>query len=186
MLNKFYTPEYAQTSYKSSELNAVASSAISAQLSNLLGSFTDKVQIGTNIRAGQDGFKEDTEYEMILSSQLLNNRLLINGNFGMRKYGHYRQKITLFIGEFDLEYKLTPSGEIRLKAYNHARDMYFGLKQALTIQGVGIMYRKDFTNFSEIFRRRKRPLLPLIPKDSTNVPPVVKDSTNLSLPTDKK
>ena len=73
-------------------------------------------------------------------------------------------KNNTFIGEFDLEYKLTPSGEIRLKAYNHARDMYFGLKQALTIQGVGIMYRKD----------------------STNVPPVVKDSTNLSLPTDKK
>ena len=95
-------------------------------------------------------------------------------------------KNNTFIGEFNLEYKLTPSGEIRLKAYNHARDMYFGLKQALTIQGVGIMYRKDFTNFSEIFRRRKRPLLPLIPKDSTNVPPVVKDSTNLSLPTDKK
>ena len=42
VLNKFYTPEYAQTTYKSSELNAVASSAISAQLSNLLGSFTDK------------------------------------------------------------------------------------------------------------------------------------------------
>lgn len=185
VLNKFYTPEYAQTSYKSSELNAVASSAISAQLSNLLGSFTDKVQIGTNIRAGQDGFKEDTEYEMILSSQLLNNRLLINGNFGMRNTVTTGKNNT-FIGEFDLEYKLTPSGEIRLKAYNHARDMYFGLKQALTIQGVGIMYRKDFTNFSEIFRRRKRPLLPLIPKDSTNVPPVVKDSTNLSLPTDKK
>ena len=37
-------------------------------------------------------------------------------------------KNNTFIGEFDLEYKLTPSGEIRLKAYNHARDMYFGLK----------------------------------------------------------
>ena len=122
---------------------------------------------------------------MILSSQLLNNRLLINGNFGMRNTVTTGKNNT-FIGEFDLEYKLTPSGEIRLKAYNHARDMYFGLKQALPIQGVGIMYRKDITNFSEIFRRRKRPLLPLIPKDSTNVPPVVKDSTNLSLPTDKK
>ena len=186
VLNKFYTPEYAQTGYKSSsELNAVASSAISAQLSNLLGSFTDKVQIGTNIRAGQDGFKEDTEYEMLLSSQLLNNRLLINGNFGMRNTVNTGKNNT-FIGEFDLEYKLTPSGEIRLKAYNHARDMYFGLKQALTIQGVGIMYRKDFTNFSEIFRRRKRTTLPLAPRDSTLVPPVVKDSTKLSQPLDKR
>lgn len=165
VLNKFYTPEYIRgSSYKSNDLNAVASSAISAQLSSIVGSFTDKVQIGTNIRAGQDGFKSGTEYEMLLSSQLLDNRLLINGNFGMRNTIN-TGKANTFIGEFDLEYKLTPSGEIRLKAYNHARDMYYGLKQALTIQGVGIMYRKDFTNISEIFRRR-RPLVPL-PADST-------------------
>ena len=61
-----------------------------------------------------------------------------------------------FIGEFDLEYLLTPSGDIRLKAYNHANDMYMFLKQALTTQGVGIMYKKDFTRFSDIFRRRKK------------------------------
>ena len=60
-------------------------------------------------------------------------------------------KNNTFIGEFDLEYKLTPSGEIRLKAYNHARDMYFGLKQALTIQGVGIMYKKDFNKWSDLY-----------------------------------
>ena len=174
VLNKFYTPEYAQTEYRSSELNAVASSAISTQLSSILNSLTDKVQIGTNIRAGQDGFRDDTEYEMLLSSQLLDNRLLINGNFGVRNTINTGRNNT-FIGEFDLEYKLTPSGEIRLKAYNHARDMYFGLKQALTIQGVGIMYRKDFTHFSEIFRRKRKPLLPA-PADSTGTAEAVKPS----------
>ena len=168
VLNKFYTPEYIRTnSYKSNELNAVASSAISAQLSSILGSFTDKVQIGTNIRASQDGFDSGTEYEMLLSSQLLDNRLLINGNFGMRNTLN-TGKANTFIGEFDLEYKLTPSGDIRLKAYNHARDTYYGLKQALTIQGVGIMYRKDFTNISEIFRRR-RPFFSPLPADSTQI-----------------
>ncbi len=180
VLNKFYTPEYARTEYQSSELNAVASSAISTQLSGILNSLTDKVQIGTNIRAGQDGFKDDTEYEMLLSSQLLDNRLLINGNFGMRNTINTGKNNT-FIGEFDLEYKLTPSGEIRLKAYNHARDMYFGLKQALTIQGVGIMYRKDFTHLSEIFRRKKRTLIPSS-ADSTGLSPAKKDSTGITNP----
>ena len=103
---------------------------------------------------------------MLLSSQLLDNRLLINGNFGMRNTIN-TGKANTFIGEFDLEYKLTPTGDIRLKAYNHARDTYYGLKQALTIQGVGIMYRKDFTNISEIFRRR-RLFLPL-PADTTQI-----------------
>lgn len=182
VLNKFYTPDYLN-GYKSSELNAVASSAISTQLSSILNSFTDKVQIGTNIRPGEKGLMENTEYEMLLSSQLLDNRLLINGNFGVRN-GVNLPKNT-FIGEFDLEYKLTKSGEIRLKAYNHARDLYYGLKQALTVQGAGIMYQKDFTNLWDIFKKRKRPLLPLAPADSTRVAPAVKDSTTLLQPIDK-
>ena len=122
------------------------------------------------------------EVEGILSGQLLNNRLLINGNFG---YRDNPMANTNFVGDFEAEWLINRSGDIRLKAYNETNDRYY-TKTNLTTQGVGIMYRKDFTNFSEIFRRRKRPLLPLIPKDSTNVPPVVKDSTNLSLPTDKK
>ncbi|MDD4515614.1 translocation/assembly module TamB domain-containing protein [Massilibacteroides sp.] len=156
VLNKFYTPSYMGDN--SNELNAVASSALSSQLSGILNSLTDKVQIGTNIRTSQDGVS-DTEFEMLLSSQLLDNRLLFNGNFGVRNNPYQNQEST-FIGEFDLEYKLTPTGEIRLKAYNHANDMYRYQRQSLTTQGLGIMYRKDFTNFSEIFRSKKRFPLP--------------------------
>lgn len=157
VLNKFYTPDYTNNPYKSNDFSAVASSALSSQISSIMNSFTDKVQLGTNIRTSQDGI-EDTEVEMLLSSQLLNNRLIFNGNFGY-KNSTMNQK-NAFIGEFDLEYLLTPSGDIRLKAYNHANDMYMILKQALTTQGVGIMYKKDFTRFSDIFRRRQRLLLP--------------------------
>ena len=49
VLNKFYTPDYSTNTRSSNEFNAVASSAISSQLSGILNSFTDKVQIGANI-----------------------------------------------------------------------------------------------------------------------------------------
>ncbi len=163
VLNKFYTPAYL--GINSNELNAVASSAISSQLSSMLNSITDKVQIGTNIRTSQDGIA-DPEFEMLLSSQLLDNRLLFNGNFGVRN--NTFQEST-FIGEFDLEYKLTETGEIRLKAYNHANDMYRFQKQSPTTQGIGIMYRKDFSTFSEIFKRRKKYPLPPLRTDSVQV-----------------
>lgn len=169
VLNKFYTPEYnMHNATRTSELNAVASSALSSQLSSILNSLTDKVQIGTNIRTSDDGI-QDTEVEMLLSSQLLDNRLLFNGSFGYRN--NTDQKKNDFVGEFDLEYKLTPSGEIRLKAYNHANDMYRYLNRALTTQGVGIMFKKDFTHLSEFFRRRKKLKLPLLlpaPKDTVS------------------
>jgi hypothetical protein len=153
VLNKFYTPDYSRVT-RANEFTSVASSALSAQLSSLLNSLTDKVQIGTNIRSRQDGFT-DTEVEMLLSSQLLNNRLLFNGNFGY--VNNYIQN-NAFIGEFDLEYKLTPSGEVRLKAYNHANDMYRYNTKAQTRQGVGLMYYKDFNSLADIFRRRRQGL----------------------------
>lgn len=174
VLNKFYTPDYTN-GYRSNDLNAVASSAISSQLSSILSSFTDKVQIGANIRAGQEGFDNSTEMEMLLSSQLLDNRLLINGNFGY-KNSYYTEQKNVFVGEFDLEYKLTKNGEIRLKAYNHANDMYQYLKQSLTTQGVGIMFKKDFTHLSEMFQRRKKLLLAPLPQDSVATPKAKVDS----------
>lgn len=163
VLNKFYTPEY--TGQNSNDFTAVASSALSSQLSSLLSSITDKVQIGTNIRAAEDWGVKDTEVEMLLSSQLLNNRLLFNGNFG---YKNNATQKNAFIGEFDLEYKLNRSGDIRLKAYNHMNDMYQYLKQALTTQGVGIVFKKDFSNLSDLFRRNYRVLRPSA-ADSTRI-----------------
>ena len=181
-IGKFYT-EDARNNQNSNVMSSVLSSTLSGQLNNALSQVfeTNNWNIGTNLSTGDKGWT-DMEVEGILSGQLLNNRLLINGNFG---YRDNPMANTNFVGDFEAEWLINRSGDIRLKAYNETNDRYY-TKTNLTTQGVGIMYRKDFTNFSEIFRRRKRPLLPLIPKDSTNVPPVVKDSTNLSLPTDKK
>jgi hypothetical protein len=47
--------------------------------------------------------------------------------------------------------------------------MYRYLKQSLTTQGIGIMYKKDFSSFSELFRRR-HPLI-VAPADTHPVLP---------------
>jgi hypothetical protein len=164
VLSRFHPLDFTQVG-RTNELSAVTSAAISAQISSILSAITDKVQIGTNIRTSQEGFNE-TEVEMLLSGQLWDNRLLFNGNFGYKNNPNVKN---VFVGEFDIEYLLTRSGEFRLKAYNHANDMYRYLKQSLTTQGFGIMYKKDFSTFSELFTRRRKPLLP--PPDSTFIPP---------------
>ena len=73
------------------------------------------------------------EVDLALSSQLFDNRLIINGNLGYRDRSVSQ---TTFIGDFDLEYLLTKDGKLRLKAYNHFNDAYYYLKSALTTQGV--------------------------------------------------
>jgi hypothetical protein len=156
VLNKFHPSDFTQAG-RANEFSAVTSAAISSQISGILSAITDKVQIGTNIRTSQEGLDE-TEFEMLLSGQLWDNRLLFNGNFGYRNNPNVKN---VFIGEFDIEYLLTRNGEFRLKAYNHANDMYRYLKQSLTTQGFGILYKKDFSSFSELFMRKRKPLLPL-------------------------
>ena len=95
-LNKFYTPEYMGTSGSGSELAAVASSTLSSQLSNMLGQLTDKFTLAPSFRSDKGDFS-DIEVDLALSSRLLNNRLLLNGNFGYRDRStspdHFRRRL---------------------------------------------------------------------------------------------
>ncbi|GHU83495.1 DUF490 domain-containing protein [Bacteroidia bacterium] len=165
VLNKFHPSEFG-TGTRSNEFSAVTSAAISSQISSILSAITDKVQIGTNIRASQEGFNE-TEVEMLLSSQLFDNRLLFNGNFGYKNNPNVKN---VFVGEFDIEYLLTRTGGFRLKAYNHANDMYRYLKQSLTTQGFGFMYKKDFSSFHDLFGRKPEPVTPTPQPEEGNNP----------------
>ena len=137
---------------KGNELVSVASSTISSQLSNMLGQLSDNWSIAPNFRSDRGDFS-DMEVDLALSSNLLNNRLLFNGNFG------YRDKTlntNQFIGDFDLEYLLNQSGSIRLKAYNRYNDQNYYVKTATTTQGVGVVLKRDFDNVFSFLKPIKR------------------------------
>ena len=151
VLNKFYTPDYVTQNQQNrySDLSSVASSTLSSQLNNLLGQLSDNWNIGTNIRTDKGDFS-DVEVQLALSSQLLNNRLLFNGNLGY-KDNQNSSNTNSFIGDFDLEYLLNPIGTLRLKAYNHYNDRNYSIKSALTTQGVGVMDKKYFNSITDLF-----------------------------------
>lgn len=149
-LNRFYTPEYMGNTGNGGELAAVASSTISSQLSNMLGQLTDKFSVAPSFRSDKGDFS-DLEVDVALSSRLLNNRLLINGNFGYRDRS---TSSTTFVGDFDVEYLLSKNGNLRLKAYNHFNDQNYYLREALTTQGLGVVYRRDFDDWFTFLKRR--------------------------------
>ncbi|MDE6161242.1 MAG: translocation/assembly module TamB, partial [Muribaculaceae bacterium] len=154
-LNRFYTPDYMSTT-KGNELFSVASSTISSQLSSMLGKLSDNWTIAPNLRSDRGDFS-DVEVDVALSSRLLNNRLLFNGNFGYRDKSLNNNQ---FIGDFDIEYLLNRRGTWRLKAYNRYNDQNYYLRSAATTQGVGIMFKHDFDSFSDwirFFRRKPKP-----------------------------
>lgn len=139
-LNRFYTPEYMGSTATGGEIASVASATVSSQLRNMLGQLTDKLDIAPSFRTDKGDFS-DVEVDLALSSSLLNNRLLINGNFGYRDRSTSN---TTFVGDFDLEYLLNRAGTLRLKAYNHFNDQNYYLKSSLTTQGLGVLWRRDF------------------------------------------
>jgi flavorubredoxin len=91
------------------------------------------------------------EYQV--QTQLLyqpNNRLIINGNFGYsNENANSSTNNNKFIGDVDVEYLLSQSGKLRMKAYNHTVDRY-RLTTAKTTQGVGVLYKEDFATVGEM------------------------------------
>lgn len=159
-LNRFYTPDYMQTT-KGNELFSVASSTLSSQLASMLGKLSNNLSIAPNVRSDRGDFS-DVEVDVALSGTLLNNRLRMNGNFGYRDRSNVAGN-NQFIGDVDIEYLLNNSGTWRLKAYNRYNDQNYYLRTAQTTQGVGIMYKRDFDNLFGLRRRRIRSLLDPLP-----------------------
>ena len=98
------------------------------------------------------GTWDNMEIAGILEGRMLNNRLLINGNFGYRENAMYASN---FIGDFDVRYLLTNS--LSAKIYNKTNDRYF-TKTSLNTQGVGLLFQKDFSHL--IPRRKKTESIP--------------------------
>lgn len=149
-MGRFYTPDY-MSGTRGNELVSVASATLSSQISSMLGQLSDKWRIAPSVRSDRGDFS-DVEVDVSLSSNLLNNRLIFNGNFG------YRDKslnTNQFVGDFDIEYLLNPGGSWRLKAYNRYNDQNYYLRSAATTQGVGIVYQKDFDNLFSFLRRKR-------------------------------
>ena len=117
-------------------------------MSNVVGS---NWSFGANLRTGETGWSE-LDVEGLLSGRLLNNRLLLNGNFGYRESYYSTNN---FIGDFDVQYLLTPNGGIALKAYNQTNDRYF-IQSSLTTQGIGIQFKKDFNRWKEFIQSNKK------------------------------
>jgi len=150
-LNRFYTPDYMSSTTKGNELFSVVSSTLSSQIGNMLGKLSDNWSIAPNLRSDRGDFS-DVEVDVALTSHLLNNRLIFNGNFG------YRDKTlnsNQFIGDFDIEYLLNKRGNWRLKAYNRYNDRNFYFRSAQTTQGIGIMYRRDFDRLFNFLQKKR-------------------------------
>lgn len=131
---------------------------ITGALNNWLSQLSNNFDIGVNYKSF-DNFSNE-EIEVALSTQLFDDRLTVEGNFGViRESNSTTSNANNIVGDIDVTYKL--SKRLSLKAYNHTNtnnnSNYYSYENISDYtQGLGISLSQNFDRFSEIFTKQKK------------------------------
>lgn len=148
VMNSFYT---SNSNAQASTAVATTTEMLSNQLSNWLSQISNDFDIGFLYNPGFTGINSQ-EVQVALSTQLLNDKIMINGNFDVT--GNNSMSDKPITGDFNIEYKLTD--KIRLKAFNRFNNQYEGHGEDYT-QGLGIFFKQDFNKISDLFTKKEKP-----------------------------
>ncbi|HOZ30849.1 MAG TPA: translocation/assembly module TamB domain-containing protein, partial [Bacteroidales bacterium] len=152
ILNKFYSSNQSATGgpqlgNTTDAFGVTSAELLSNQLSNWLSQISKDFDIGFKYRPGTD--VSGQELEVALSTQILNDRVLINGNVGV---GENKSSTSNLIGDIEVQLKVNKSGSFRLKGFTRANDDMQAEFGPYT-NGVGIFYTQDFNTFGELFTK---------------------------------
>lgn len=145
MFNSFMSVEGSSSGVGSTALSS-SSDFLFSQFNNFLSKFTTDFNIGVNYKPRDQ--VSNSEFQVMMSGQLFDDRLLINGNLGVTdQAGAATAGASTVVGEVDVEWKFTE--ELRLKGFNHSNDQDLTKPANSYTQGVGIVFKRDFDNWKE-------------------------------------
>ncbi|HET6245118.1 MAG: translocation/assembly module TamB domain-containing protein [Bacteroidetes bacterium] len=152
-LNRFVPPlnvaggaEYSQAGVTSS------TELLSNQLSNWLSQISNEFDVGVNYRPGDEISSQ--EFEFALSTQVLNDRVILDGNVGVSNNPAAEvQQTNNMVGEFNVEYKISEDGRFRVKGFNRPIGANQIDVNSNYTQGVGLFYRVEFNTFGELYNQ---------------------------------
>ena len=141
-----YTAVPQQTSPQgASAIGVTTTEMLSNQLSNWLSQISNDFDIGFTYRPGNEITTQ--EVQVALSTQLLNDKVVLNGNFNVGGK-QSSTKTSNFTGDFDAEFKITD--KLKFKVFNRSNDNLFYETSPYT-QGFGFFYRRDFNKLKDLF-----------------------------------
>lgn len=153
VMNSFISLRSSSSSTSTTGTTAMAVTTFemfSNQLSNWLSKISNDFDIGFVYRPGYNNINPQ-EVQVALSTQLLNDKVVINSNFDVRGTANKSGNTNQITGDFDAEVKLTE--KIRFKVFNRFNNPYTGRQTPYT-QGFGILFKQDFNKFSDLFRKK--------------------------------
>ncbi|MBW6478363.1 MAG: translocation/assembly module TamB [Bacteroidales bacterium] len=169
ILNRFVPPEDGFNTALGYGMGSTSLELLSNQLSNWLSQISSDFDIGINYRPGDEISSQ--EIEVAWSTQLFDDRVVIDGNVGVAgNHPANNQRASNIIGDVNVEVKITPEGKFRIKAFNRSNTFDVMNSNAPYTQGVGVFYRREFDHLGEIFRKRSRTVPELPDFEETELP----------------
>lgn len=128
-------------------------SNMSEIFSNQLNSILQKLEIPLDLGVGYEGMQGGTNiFDVAISTQLFNNRVVVNGSVGNRKYTTSTNPNGDMVGDLDIQVKLDQPGKVRLNLFSHSADEYTSYLDYSQRNGMGLSYQKEFNTIGEFFR----------------------------------
>jgi len=153
VLNSFMPPAGSDPLYGRAGVGSTTSSELlSNQLSNMLSKISNDFDIGFNYRPGDELSNE--EYELALSTQFFNDRLILDGNLGYSdkaNVSNEAQNTNNLIGDISVEYKITKDGKLRVKAFNNSSQFSLVETNSAYTQGLGLSYKEEYDTSKEFW-----------------------------------
>jgi hypothetical protein len=127
------------------------SEILSNQLNNILQQLGIPLDLGLNYQQGEKG---DNVFDVAVSTQMFNNRVIVNGNIGNDPYSESNNRSV--IGNIDVQVKLDDKGRLRLTLFSHASDQFSNYLDVSQRNGLGITFQQEFDNFGQIFKSKAK------------------------------
>jgi len=137
------------------DVGATSMSLVTNQINSMLSQISSNVNVNMNYKPGSSTTNQ--EFDVGISTQLFDDRLLIDGTFGMNSYSNsaIKQSSTI-VGDINVEYVLTKNRRWRVHAFNRTNTLNILNNNAPYTQGVGLKFQRDFTTFRELFSSSKK------------------------------
>jgi hypothetical protein len=135
------------------DMSAMTASLVTNQLNSMLSQISPNVNVNMNYKPATG--TTETEFDVGISTQLFDDRLLIDGTFGMSSYSNTQQSNTI-VGDINIEYVLTKNRRWRVRAFNRTNSNTLLTNNSVYTQGVGLKYQRDFSSFRDLFLKTKK------------------------------
>ncbi len=143
--NSFLPDEQSGIVNSSTLLYSNVSEVMANQLNNILQKLDIPIDLGLNYQPNSKG---NDVFDVAVSTQLFNNRVVVNGNIGNRQYRTGGTN-TDVVGDIDIEIKLNRPGTLRLNLFSHSADQYTNYLDNSQRNGIGMGYQMEFNGIRD-------------------------------------